>query len=137
VDERRWRAQVSDARVAKLATIGPDGAPRLVPICFAVHLNEIVSVVDGKPKTTRALARLANIERDPRVSLLVDHYDDDDWTRLWWVRVDGTARIVETGVEHTNGVTRLRAKYPQYSTKRPTGPVVVITATRWTGWSAS
>jgi len=82
------------ASVARLATVRPDGRPHLVPIVFAVAGDVIVTAVDEvKPKRTRALARLANIAAEPRVSVLADHYDED-WTRLWWVRADGTATVV-------------------------------------------
>ena len=137
MDERTMRTLLSQARVARLATINPAGTPHLVPVCFVVHHHEIMSVVDAKPKSTQALKRLANIGRDPRVTLLADHYDDTDWSRLWWVRVEGQARVIETGMEHTTIVNRLRAKYPQYSAKRPTGPVIAITAERWKGWSGT
>ena len=71
----------------------------------------------------------------PAVSLLVDHYDDD-WTQLWWVRVDGTATVREIGTEHESAIDRLSTKYPQYRDLRPVGAVVEITALRWQGWSA-
>jgi PPOX class probable F420-dependent enzyme len=96
--------------VARLATVAADGRPRLVPVVFARHAGALWSPVDGKPKRRAALARVADIERDPRVALLLDHYDPD-WRRLWWIRVDGRAALcgavdaVEAG---------LRAKYPQY-----------------------
>lgn len=131
------QARFGEARVARLATVGPDGAPHLVPVCFTLHQGEILSVVDAKPKGTTALARLRNIARDPRVTLIVDHYDDDDWNHLWWVRVEGEARVIEGGAEHTSAVSRLRSKYPQYVRKRPTGPVIAVSPTRWRGWSAS
>src|SRR6185295_2161566 len=75
------------ARVAHLATVGPGGRPHLVPCTFALVDDHIVSVVDEKPKSTKALRRLSNIRNDPRVSMLVDRYDED-WRRLWWVRAD-------------------------------------------------
>ena len=83
-------ARFAQSPVARLATVGADGRPHLVPVVFAVHEQVIYSAVDAKPKTTQRLRRLANIESNPQVSLLVDHYDED-WTRLWWVRADGDA----------------------------------------------
>ncbi|MBI3692389.1 MAG: pyridoxamine 5'-phosphate oxidase family protein, partial [Mycolicibacterium aromaticivorans] len=65
------------ATVARLATVTPDGPPHVVPIVFAVAESTIYTAVDGKPKTTQRLRRLANIEANPRVSILVDHYEDD------------------------------------------------------------
>src|SRR4051794_4921374 len=83
------RERFAAARVARLATSGP----HIVPICFALDGDTIWSAVDAKPKRTRALRRLENIARDPRVSVLTDHYDDSDWSRLWWARADGTATV--------------------------------------------
>ena len=81
-----------------------------MPVCFAVDGDRIVSVVDHKPKATTSLRRLDNVRAHPAVSLLVDHYDDD-WTRLWWVRVDGTATVRDDGPEHESAVDLLAAKY--------------------------
>ena len=102
-----------------------------------MHGDEVFSVVDFKPKTTIELARLENIRANPNASLVIDHYEDENWDRLWWVRVDGPARVIESGVEHTTAIQLLRSKYPQYSLRRPTGPVIAIAVRRWTGWSAS
>ena len=119
--------------VARLATVGPDGAPHLVPIVFApVGADVIVSAVDGKPKRSRALRRLANIAAEPRVSVLADHYEPD-WSRLWWVRADGTAEVVETYAE---GLRALVERYPQYREAPPAGPFVVITVARWSSWNS-
>jgi PPOX class probable F420-dependent enzyme len=128
-DEARRR--FTSARVARLATVRA-GRPRIVPVVFAVTGDTIVTAVDGKPKSTRALRRLDDIAADPQVSLLADHYADD-WTELWWVRADGTARVHSDGT----GVDLLVTKYPQYRDDRPDGPVITIDVDRWTGWSAS
>jgi PPOX class probable F420-dependent enzyme len=130
------------ARVARLATVGPDGRPHLVPITFALSPSEstpsaLVTAVDAKPKTTTALRRLANIAANPRVSVLVDHYDED-WTALWWARVDGAARVHEPGTpEARAAVALLTARYPQYRDRPPPGPVIVIEVNRWSSWSAA
>lgn len=118
------------ARVARLATVGADGAPHLVPIVFAVAGDLIHSAVDAKPKRHRNLRRLANIAHEPRVSLLADHYDDD-WTRLWWVRADGVARVSASSAA---GLAALRAKYPQYAQSPPAGPFITVEVSRWTAW---
>jgi PPOX class probable F420-dependent enzyme len=131
----RWR--VGAARVGRLATVSGDGLPHVVPICFALDGDVIVSAVDAKPKSTRALRRLANVRANPKVSVLVDEYDDADWSRLWWVRADGRARVVDTGVEHANAVEALRRKYRQYRTAPPDGPVVAVWVESWRGWSGS
>lgn len=132
--EDECRGRFAEARVARLATVGADGAPHLVPIVFAVTGQRIVTAVDAKPKSTTALRRLANIAANPSVAVLVDHYDED-WTRLWWVRADGRATVVE-GNEATDGLTALTARYRQYDTEPPPGPVIAIDVERWSGWSA-
>lgn len=129
-DEARQR--FAGARVAHLATADADGVPHLVPITFAVAGDVIVTAIDAKPKRGTPLRRIANITVNPRVSVLVDRYDED-WDRLWWVRADGVARIVEDG----DSVARLRERYPQYRTVRIIGPVIMIEVVRWSGWTAS
>lgn len=118
-----------------MATVTPDGAPHLVPVVFAVDGDVVYTAVDAKPKKSRRLRRLANIEHNSAVSLLVDHYADD-WTQLWWVRVDGTAGIATDGDIVRTGYRLLRAKYPQYQSVPLDGPVIAINATRWSGWHA-
>jgi PPOX class probable F420-dependent enzyme len=125
------------APVARLATLRADGSPRLVPITFVVMGGLVCSAVDDvKPKTTRQLARLRDIARDPRVGLLVDHYADD-WSQLWWVRVDGTAEVQESGTLYDASMRALARKYLPYAAAPPAGPLVVISPTRWTGWTAA
>jgi PPOX class probable F420-dependent enzyme len=130
-EAERWFAQ---ARVAHLATLGP-GGPHLVPCTFAVADGRIVSAVDRKPKRTTALQRLANIRADPRVSMLVDRYDED-WRRLWWVRADGRATVHDGGPERDAAIAALTAKYPQYVHQPPHGPAIVVAVERWSSWSA-
>ena len=122
----------ASAPVARLATVGPTGAPHLVPMVFALVGDVIHSAVDGKPKRHRSLRRLANIAHEPRVSVLADRYDDD-WSRLWWVRADGVARVLDASPA---GLAALTAKYPQYVAAPPPGPFLQITVHRWSGWSA-
>jgi PPOX class probable F420-dependent enzyme len=136
MDEREMRERLATARVARLATVTANGRPHVVPVCFTLQGNELFSVVDFKPKSTIDLARLENIRANPNVALVVDHYDDEDWDRLWWVRVDAEARVVESGVEHTTAIQLLRAKYAQYSARRPTGAVIALSIRRVSGWSA-
>ncbi|MET0701262.1 MAG: TIGR03668 family PPOX class F420-dependent oxidoreductase [Mycobacterium sp.] len=128
------RARFTAAPVARLATAGADGAPHLVPIVFALAGDTIYTAVDGKPKSTRRLRRLANIEHNPRVSLLVDHYDDD-WARLWWVRADGVAQLHHGDAAAHTGYAALRAKYPQYQSVSLDGPVIAVDVQRWSSWS--
>jgi PPOX class probable F420-dependent enzyme len=121
------------ARVARLATVRDDGAPHLVPIIFALVGDVIYSAVDAKPKRHTRLQRLANITHEPRVSVLVDRYDDD-WTALWWVRADGEARVLPSSPAALDALT---AKYPQYRADPPPGPFLEIEVRRWSAWSAS
>ncbi|GIM94330.1 TIGR03668 family PPOX class F420-dependent oxidoreductase [Paractinoplanes toevensis] len=118
------------ARVARLATSGPGGDPHLVPFVFAVVGDVIHSAVDAKPKRSRHLRRLANIAANPQVCALADHYDDD-WSQLWWVRADGTARILDSAPESLDALV---AKYPQYRAAAPDGPFLQITVSRWSVW---
>ena len=104
--------------VARLATLGRDG-PHLVPVVFARAGGALWSPVDGKPKAGRELARVRHLRRDPRVSLLLDDYTEE-WQKLWWVRVDGTARVVRPAdpaldAEVAAAVAALRAKDPPYA----------------------
>jgi len=125
------------ARVARLATTTSTGGPHLVPVVFALEGGNVWTAVDAKPKTTRSLRRLANIALSPRVSVLVDHYDDDDWSALWWVRVDGDATVM--AVDAPDGrlaLSALAAKYPQYIVQPPPGPLIRIEVVSWTSWSA-
>jgi PPOX class probable F420-dependent enzyme len=105
----------------------------VVPVTFAVAGTTVLSAVDHKPKTTRRLQRLANIEQNPIVSLVADHYEAD-WSMLWWVRVDGKARVAKT---NPGALRELSAKYPQYSERPPSGPFVVIEMDRVSWWAAN
>jgi PPOX class probable F420-dependent enzyme len=130
------KARFAQSPVARLATITPDGIPHLVPVVFAVDgdpADTVYTAVDAKPKTTQRLRRLANIESNPQVSLLVDQYADD-WTQLWWVRVDGVAAIHRDGSVLRTGHRLLRAKYPQYQMVPLDGPVIAVTVARWSSW---
>jgi PPOX class probable F420-dependent enzyme len=137
----------AQARVARLATVDADGRPHVVPMVFAVVggaeagqtrcTDTIYSAVDAKPKRSRALRRLANIAANPRVAILVDHYDED-WHALWWVRAEGTARVLDADEpEGRAALGRLVARYSQYRAQPPPGPVVAIDVTRWSSWSAT
>ncbi|MDH4145238.1 MAG: TIGR03668 family PPOX class F420-dependent oxidoreductase [Acidimicrobiia bacterium] len=143
-----WMQVAAAARVARLATRNASGGVDLVPFVFAwlapgadpadggAPLGRLVSAVDHKPKRHQRLARLANVARDPVVSVLVDHYDDVDWTALWWIRISGRAEVVEAGARHVAAVDALVAKYPQYRDRRPAGPVLDIVVEALRAWSA-
>ncbi len=127
------RARVAGARVGRLATVTAAGRPHLVPCCFALDGDVVVSAVDAKPKSTLALRRLDNLRAHPAASLLVDHYAED-WATLWWVRLDGTGRVVEGGAERDAALVLLAAKYEQYRRDPPPGPVVALDVTAWRAW---
>jgi PPOX class probable F420-dependent enzyme len=130
------RRLVGAARVGRLATAEPGGQPHAVPVCFALDGDTIYFAVDAKPKRTSDLKRLRNISANPAVSLLVDHYEDD-WARLWWVRVDGHARTVTDTAESARAIELLADRYEQYRRSRPAGPVVAIAIDRLSGWSGA
>jgi PPOX class probable F420-dependent enzyme len=128
-------ARFAGARVARLATLTPDG-PRLVPVTFAWHRDTAVWAVDRvKPKRHTRLRRLDDLAADARVALLADHYAED-WAELWWVELQGTAAILE-GEEAAAALDALAERYPRYRSERPPGPVVAVTPRRWTWWSAT
>ncbi len=121
-------------RVARLATADRTGRPHLVPIVYALEDDRVYSAVDTKPKRTIALRRLANVQENPAVALLVDHYDDADWDALWWARADGRGRVLEPEApEARHAIALLRARYPQ---QVAVGSVLAVDVERWSGWSA-
>ena len=146
------RAFVAAARSATLATIAPDGRPRLVPICFVVLGEDpaprLYSPLDDKPKASadpRDLARVRDLVARPAATLLVDRWSED-WDRLGWLRLDVRAMIVEPraggaldgGTEpgdHAAAVAALRAKYPQYERHRLEGrPILRFEIERVVAW---
>jgi PPOX class probable F420-dependent enzyme len=133
VDEVTMRGRVRDARVACLATVTPEGRPHVVPCCFALDGDAVYSAVDAKPKSTMDLRRIVNLRAHGHAALLVDHYAED-WSVLWWVRVDGTGRVVDGGDERDHAIAVLTEKYAQYRSKPPPGAVVAIGALRWRAW---
>ncbi len=133
MDELRDR--VTEARVARLATIDPEGRPHLVPVCFALDGDTVYSAVDQKPKRSQELQRLRNIRANPAIALIVDHYDED-WTQLWWVRLRGQAAVLEPGPERERALALLADKYEQYRADPPRGDVLAVRVEEWRSWSA-
>jgi PPOX class probable F420-dependent enzyme len=124
-------------RVAHLATVDAGGAPHVIPICFALVGETLYVVIDQKPKRgdPRRLRRLRNIAENPRVAIVVDVYDDADWSRLGFVLVRGPARVLAAGAEHTRAVAALREKYVQYRTMAlDERPVIAAQIERVTTW---
>jgi PPOX class probable F420-dependent enzyme len=133
VDDEVMRRRVSEARVGHLATTNADGRPHVVPCCFALSGPVLYTAVDAKPKSSRQLQRVRNLEVNPAVALVVDHYEED-WANLWWVRVDGIARIGASGSERDAGFEMLAAKYVQYQREPPPGPLIAIEIRAWRAW---
>lgn len=123
------------ARVARLATVSAEGQPHLVPVCLALVGDIAYIAVDHKPKRGTALRRTANLLATGWACLLVDRYDED-WQTLWWVRLDGTGRLVEEPVELAVARAALVAKYPQYQAHPPDGPMLAVDVLSYRGWSA-
>jgi PPOX class probable F420-dependent enzyme len=122
-----------------MATVTEAGRPHIVPVTFAVDGNYIYTSVDAKPKNEtadRGLQRIRNIEAEPRVALLADHYADD-WATLWWVRADGSASIMTEPRVIARPISLLIARYPQYRDVALPGPVIAIRVERWSGWAAA
>jgi PPOX class probable F420-dependent enzyme len=133
MDPEGMRGHVDRAESARLATASDTGAPHIVPCCFVLVRGTVYTPIDGKPKSGGPLRRVANIRSNPKVSLLVDYYDSD-WSRLWWVRLDGVGRLVEGGSEWDLAIGALRAKYPQYEVVEIPGPIIAIDVRTWRGW---
>ncbi len=137
-DTRRF---LETHRVGHLATAGADGAPHVVPVCYALDDDALYFVADAKRKRgpARELLRLRNLRANPRAALVVDDYDDD-WTRLAWVLVRGRATLVEDPLQHAAALALLRARYPQYHAMPlddpAVHPVVRIAADIVTSWRA-
>lgn len=132
-DAEQPRRRVREARVARLATVSAAGHPHLVPCTFVLVGDLVYTAVDAKPKSTMSLRRLENIRANPQVALLVDRYDED-WSSLWWVRLDGAAQVFENGPERERALSLLADKYHQYRETAPPGPVIAMTVERWRSW---
>ncbi|TMC84237.1 MAG: TIGR03668 family PPOX class F420-dependent oxidoreductase [Chloroflexi bacterium] len=136
MDAPAMRRRISEMPVARLATVDATGRPHIVPICFVIDGDTLYFAIDAKPKRTPDLKRLRNIAAHPAVSVLFDHYEDN-WSRLWWVRVDGTAHRVDDAADADRAIDLLVGRYPQYARARPGGPVVAISIERMSGWSSA
>ena len=135
MDEREALDRLASARVARLATADAGGMPHVVPLVFVLLDRTIYWAVDRKRKRSQRLKRLTNIEENPNVAVVADHYDED-WSKLWWVRAAGKARIVGDDNERIRALMALGTKYPQYREQEPDGPVVAIDLGRISGWSS-
>jgi PPOX class probable F420-dependent enzyme len=130
-DERRFLAH---SRVAHLATADGSAVPHVVPICFAIDGTNLYVTIDEKPKRGMRLKRLRNVEENPRVAVIADRYDED-WTRLGWVMVRGSAEILADGAEHDQAQALLRARYPQLQAMAIDDcPVIAVRITQALSW---
>ena len=130
--------RLESSPVARLASSASDGRPHQVPIVFARSRGRLWSPVDGKPKRGGELVRVRNLRAHPEVSLLLDDYSSD-WTQLWWIRIDATARIVREGSDVVAALDALRAKYPQYQETpilQDPPTLLAFAPTRFRSWCA-
>jgi hypothetical protein len=128
------RAAAADHGV--LATLHQSRGADLVPACFAIEGDRVAIPVDSvKPKGSTALGRIRNLERDPRATLLVEHWDAADWSRLWWVRLL-LVRTTEPPDVVASLEDALRRRYPQYATA-PFIEILTFRIDHIGGWSAS
>jgi PPOX class probable F420-dependent enzyme len=136
-DEALERA--ASARIARLATVRRDGSPHVVPVVFTLDVHDdratVYWAVDAKPKRSTRLVRIENLRANPAAELVVDAYDED-WSRLWWVRLRGRGRVVESAAERKAALDALAEKYRQYASARPDGDVVAIDVTDVAAWAA-
>jgi PPOX class probable F420-dependent enzyme len=133
MDEAEAMARVASARVARMATVDQRGMPHVVPVAFALDGRTLYWAVDQKPKRTHEVKRLGNIRANPAVQVVVDQYDED-WTRLWWVRLTGRGRVLGAGEESARAMALLASKYGQYRKDAPPGPVVAIDVEAVSAW---
>jgi PPOX class probable F420-dependent enzyme len=136
VDAQTMRRLADSAPVGHLGTVSAEGRPHVVPVCFVIIGEVAYSAVDHKPKRTTQLQRIANLTVTGQACLLVDHYSDD-WSALWWVRLDGHGRVVSDPGEAAHSLAGLRNKYPQYARLPASAPVLAVDVTHWSGWTAA
>jgi len=129
-------ASLLRARRGYLGTVGPQGSPRVLPVCFTWAGDMIWTAIDGKPKKTDFPQRLRDIGGEPKVSFTVDRWDED-WSRLAWLQARGRAHALPEGPEADRARAALRDKYPQYQSTPLQGPVIRIDVEDWVGWDAS
>jgi PPOX class probable F420-dependent enzyme len=127
---------LDEARVAHMGMLDAGGAPRVLPVTFAVAEGRIWSAVDEKPKRDldRELSRLRFLRRDPRAALTVDRYSDD-WSELAWVQALGAVEIVDAAAAPA-ALDALSRRYEQYRASPPPGPLLALEAQRWISWRA-
>lgn len=135
MDQSQIRKRVADARVSRIGTRDQRGKIHLVPVVYAVQGDRLYSLTDAGPRLAK---RLRNLRHDRKAAVLIDAYDED-WSKVWWVRLHGTGRIVESGPEWELARSLLYEKYPQYESMPPAafGPAMVVDIEEWSGWAYS
>ncbi len=126
---------LAQERVGRLGLLDLEGAPRVLPVTFAVAEGRIWSAIDQKPKTAEEPARLRFLRRDPRAALTVDRYSDD-WDELAWVQVLGRVEILHLP-DGRVGLEALRGKYEPYREEAPPGPLLALKPERYLWWRAA
>jgi PPOX class probable F420-dependent enzyme len=126
---------LTSARVARLAFLDDDDRPRVLPVTFAVADEAVWSAVDRKPKRSPEPARVRWLRQRPEAALVVDVYDDD-WSALAWVQLLGRIDLLDLG-DGRGGAEALAAKYPQYETEPPQGPLLRLTVERALHWKST
>jgi PPOX class probable F420-dependent enzyme len=136
MDESVMRSKVAEARVARVGTLDESGSIHLVPVVYVVDGDTWYSPSDAGP---RPVKRLRNVLANPQTSILIDEYDEA-WSRVWWVRLRGRGRMIESGAEGERARRLLGAKYPQFADATAdslAGPVMAVEIKQWTGWAYS
>ncbi|MCI0396644.1 MAG: TIGR03668 family PPOX class F420-dependent oxidoreductase [Chloroflexi bacterium] len=124
--------------MARLATVDEHGRPHIIPIVYAFDGARLFTPIDNKPKraSPHQLKRVRNIQTNPHVAVIIDHYDED-WRKLAWVQLRGQATLIESGPDYVTGIALLEARYPQYATMSLAGrPLIVIKVDHTTSWRA-
>ncbi|HEX3431221.1 MAG TPA: TIGR03668 family PPOX class F420-dependent oxidoreductase [Rhizomicrobium sp.] len=126
------RAFLTRQRIGHLATADRSGVPSVVPVCFAVADDALYTALDEKPKRTRRVRRLQNIEKNPELAFVADYYDED-WSALGWVMIRGRGDILESGAEFETACDLLKRRYAQYA-KMTLSPVIAIRLLEVRSW---
>ena len=132
------RTFIDGQRVGRLATVDGEGRPHVIPVCFVLSGETVYSAIDEKPKRAGPLRRLKNVAENSHVQLLLDRYEDTDWSKLRYVQLRGVARIIPSGEDHARAIALLRARYSQYASMAlESRPVIAIAVERVVEWQAA
>ena len=136
--EEEARARLAAHAHGILCTVHPDRGVDAVPVAYALDDEDYLGVpVDRvKPKASERLQRERNLEADPRATLLVEHWDPADWSRLWWVRAELRWQDDADDARSAGLAARLAERYPQYH-DQPFARVLVLRIQGLTGWAAA